>query len=72
MVGRYPVAAALKDYEKTDNPHPIFLVPDALLDFESHHTIVRRCFTRALAKLRALLPGEVECWVSEWKGMWRR
>ena len=28
MVGRCPVAAALKDYEKTDNPHPIFLVPE--------------------------------------------
>jgi hypothetical protein len=57
-VGRYPVAAALKDYERTGNPHPIALVPDALLDFGSQHPMVRYCFDRALAHIRELLPTE--------------
>jgi len=55
--GRYPVAAALKDYEKTGNPHPISLVPDALLE-GSQHPVMRRCFDRALRQLRDKLPAE--------------
>jgi hypothetical protein len=53
---RYPVAAALKDYEKTGNLHPIALVPDALLDWGSQHPIMRACFDRALGRLRNRLP----------------
>ena len=37
--GRYPVAAALKDYAKTGNSHPIALVADALLDWGSPSSI---------------------------------
>lgn len=56
--GRYPVAAALKDYKKTGNPHPIALVPDALLDWGSLHPVMRSCLDRALSQLRDRLPVE--------------
>jgi hypothetical protein len=56
--GRYPVAATLKDYQKTDNPHPIALVPDALLDWGSLHPVMRSCFGRALGHLRERLPAK--------------
>jgi hypothetical protein len=57
-IGRYPVAAALEEYEKIGHPHPITLVPTEFLDWGSQHPIVRACFDKALGKLRQSLPGE--------------
>jgi hypothetical protein len=57
-IGRYPVAAALEDYEKTGNPHPMTLVPEELLGWGSQHPIMRACFDRALEQLKQRLPRE--------------
>ena len=53
--GRYPVAADLNDYRSKDNPIPLGLDPDALLDWGSQHPIIRSCFDRMLTELRSLL-----------------
>jgi hypothetical protein len=54
--GRYPVASGLGRYRSKDNPIPLGLDPDALLDWGSQHPIMRVCFDRMIKELETLLP----------------
>lgn len=55
-VGRYPVATELDKYKNPENPYPLGLDPDPLLDWDSQHPIMRVCFDRMVQELEKMLP----------------
>jgi len=54
--GRYPVATAIDKYNNPENPYPLGLEPDVLLDWGSQHPIMRECLGRMMRELEKALP----------------
>jgi hypothetical protein len=55
---RYPVATKMEKYTNSDNPYPLSLDPDELLDWGSQHPVMRVCFSRMMQELEKALPSQ--------------